>query len=54
MSARRVVVKLGTSVLTRGSDRLNRPHMIELVRQMARLREAGVELILVSSNQEPR
>jgi glutamate 5-kinase len=45
----RVVVKLGTSVLTLGSDRLHRPHMVELVRQMAALHAQGVEVILVSS-----
>jgi glutamate 5-kinase len=49
MKPQRVVVKLGTSVLTRGSDRLNRPHLVDLVRQMALLREGGVEAILVSS-----
>lgn len=49
MKPRRLVIKLGTSVLTQGSDRLSRPHMVELVRQMARLREDGCEAILVSS-----
>ncbi|MBY6186993.1 glutamate 5-kinase [Marinobacter hydrocarbonoclasticus] len=46
---RRIVVKLGTSVLTSGSPKLNRAHMVELVRQMARLRQAGCEIILVTS-----
>lgn len=46
---RRVVVKLGTSVLSAGSDRLNRPRMVELVRQIATLHEAGCEPILVTS-----
>ncbi|QIZ77418.1 glutamate 5-kinase [Ferrimonas lipolytica] len=46
---KRVVVKLGTSVLTSGSPRLDRAHMVELVRQMARLHRAGHEIILVTS-----
>lgn len=46
---RRVVVKFGTSVLSAGSDRLNRPRMVELVRQIAALRDAGHQPILVSS-----
>ena len=47
--SRRVVVKLGTSVLSAGSDRLNRPRMVELVRQLVALRAAGHEPVLVSS-----
>lgn len=45
----RVVVKLGTNVLTAGSERLNRPRMIEFVRQLAQLKQAGHEVILVTS-----
>ena len=45
----RIVVKIGTHTLTAGGDRLSRPHMIELVRQIVRLRAAGHELVLVSS-----
>ncbi|MGY2892053.1 glutamate 5-kinase [Deinococcus sp. UYEF24] len=45
----RVVLKLGTSVLTGGSDRLHRPRMVELIRQIAALRTAGHEVVLVSS-----
>lgn len=45
----RLVVKLGTSVLTAGTSYLNRPRLIELVRQCARLQQSGVEIILVSS-----
>ncbi|WP_028117264.1 glutamate 5-kinase [Ferrimonas senticii] len=48
-SPKRVVVKLGTSVLTSGSPRLDRAHMVELVRQMARLHRAGHEIIVVTS-----
>jgi glutamate 5-kinase len=45
----RMVIKLGTSVLTAGSDRLSRPFMVDLARQVANLRERGVQVILVSS-----
>ena len=46
---RRIVVKLGTSVLTAGADRLHRPRMVELIRQIAALRALGGEPILVTS-----
>ncbi len=45
----RIVLKLGTSVLTAGTPFLNRPRLIELVRQCAQLHQAGVQVILVSS-----
>ena len=45
----RIVVKLGSSTLTAGTDYLSQPHMVELVRQMARLHNSGCEIILVSS-----
>jgi glutamate 5-kinase len=45
----RIVVKLGTHTLTDNGDRLSRPRMIDLVRQMADLRALGHELVLVSS-----
>ncbi len=46
---RRIVVKLGTNVLTAGTDHLHRPRMVELVRQMAEARTRGTEVVLVSS-----
>ncbi|WOT06953.1 glutamate 5-kinase [Shewanella youngdeokensis] len=46
---RRVVVKLGTSVLTSGSLKLDKAHLVELARQMACLMEAGVEVVLCTS-----
>jgi glutamate 5-kinase len=49
MLPHRLVVKLGTSVLTAGSDRLNRPYMVDLARQVAALRAQQVETLLVSS-----
>src|SRR5512136_1424578 len=45
----RIVVKLGTRTLTAGGDRLSRPRMIDLVRQITALRTAGHEMLLVSS-----
>ena len=49
VSYRRVVVKAGTSLLTRGGDRLDLQVMATLVEQIARLHLAGTETILVSS-----
>ena len=46
---RRVVVKLGTNVLTAGTDHLHRPRMVELARQIAEARARGIEVVLVSS-----
>lgn len=45
----RVVVKLGTSTLTAGTDRLSPPRIVDLVRQLAGLRAQGQEVVLVSS-----
>ncbi len=45
----RIVLKLGTSVLTKGTERLNRQRMLELAQQVAELHETGHELIVVSS-----
>ena len=45
----RVVVKIGTSVLTGGTRYLDRPHMVELARQCAELHGRGKEIILCSS-----
>ena len=45
----RIVVKLGTSVLTKGTARLNRQRMLEIAQQIAGLHEQGYEMIIVSS-----
>ncbi len=45
----RMVVKLGTSLLTGGSDRLDRAMMSRLVDQVAQLHQQGVEMLVVSS-----
>lgn len=44
-----LVVKLGTSVLTGGSLRLNRAHIVELVRQCAQQHAAGHRIVIVTS-----
>ncbi|HHX44034.1 MAG TPA: glutamate 5-kinase [Chloroflexi bacterium] len=46
---RRIVVKVGTSTLTAGTDALNPPRMLDLVRQLAALRASGLDVVLVSS-----
>ncbi|MEM6785558.1 MAG: glutamate 5-kinase [Bacteroidota bacterium] len=45
----RIVVKLGTSVLTGGTARLDRAHLVELVRQCATLHAEGHDVLVVSS-----
>ena len=45
----RIVVKLGTSTLTGGSDRLVPALIVEIVRQLSVLHSKGCEIILVSS-----
>jgi len=45
----RIVVKLGTGLLTDGTDRLNEATMSRLVAQAAQLHRQGLELLIVSS-----
>ncbi|MCA9936620.1 MAG: glutamate 5-kinase [Ardenticatenaceae bacterium] len=45
----RIVIKLGTSVLTGGTPHFDQPHMVELVRQCAQLYAQGKEIIICSS-----
>lgn len=45
----RIVIKLGTSVLTGGTPHPDQPHMVELARQCARLHARGKEVIVCSS-----
>ena len=44
-----IVIKLGTSVLTGGTKKLNKARMLEVVRQCAALKEQGHRVILVTS-----
>jgi len=46
---RRIVAKLGTSLLTGGSDHLNEEAISALVAQIAGLQRQGLELVIVSS-----
>jgi glutamate 5-kinase len=46
---RKVIVKLGTGVLTKGTRFLNQPQMVELTRQIAALHHQKKELIVCSS-----
>jgi len=48
-SYQRLVVKLGTNLLTAGTDRLDLEVMARLVGQVARLHQQGYEVIIVSS-----
>lgn len=45
----RIVVKLGTSTLTAGTRQLNHQRILEVVQQVARLHQAGHEMIVVTS-----
>jgi glutamate 5-kinase len=46
---RRIVAKFGTSLLTAGTSKLNQDKMSDLVSQLARLHEQGVEVVVVTS-----
>ena len=45
----RIVVKVGTSTLTGGKPNLSAPRILDLVRQLATLHEAGSQMVLVTS-----
>src|SRR5690606_34163383 len=45
----RIVVKVGTSVLTGGTTRLDQAHMVDLARQCALLQRQGHDVILCTS-----
>lgn len=46
---KRIVIKIGASVLTGGTPHLDRPHMVELARQCAGLYRQGVDIIICTS-----
>ncbi len=46
---KKIVIKLGTSVLTGGSKHLDRARVVDLVRQCAELHKAGNDIIIVTS-----
>ena len=45
----RIVIKVGTNVLRAGTERIHRPRLIDIARQIADLIDLGHELLLVSS-----
>jgi len=47
--AKRLVVKLGTNILTKDNAQLNPERIASLCRQVSRIRESGVQVIIVSS-----
>lgn len=46
---RKIIVKVGTSTLTAGGQRLHPPAILELVRQIAQIQQNGDQVILVTS-----
>jgi glutamate 5-kinase len=48
-AARRVVIKLGTSIVTNDAGTLNTQHLKSIARDVARLRKEGRQVVLVSS-----
>ena len=49
MYYKRIIVKLGTNLITGGTDSLDMDTMTDLVNQIATLRKKKIEVILVSS-----
>src|SRR5580658_5934655 len=45
----KLVIKMGTSTLTQGTKTLSRRFMLEMARQVAHLKEKGMQIVLVSS-----
>jgi len=48
-NAQRIVIKLGTSTLTGGGKQLSHRRMVDIARQVTAAREAGNEVVVVSS-----
>jgi glutamate 5-kinase len=49
MESTRIIVKLGTSTITAGSAKISYPGLIDLARQVSFLKQAGYEIVLISS-----
>ena len=49
MHYQRIVIKLGTSTLTAGANKISPSKVFDIVRQVVALREEGSQVILVSS-----
>ncbi len=48
-AAKRIVIKIGSALLTNDGQGLDRPAIAEWVRQIAQLQKQGIEIVLVSS-----
>lgn len=44
-----IIVKLGTSTLTAGTEHLSRPQLVDIIRQIAALHAQGQRMVIVSS-----
>ena len=49
MTRRRIVLKIGTLTVTGGTKEINRPNLVDLVRQLSTLRKRGFEVNLFST-----
>ncbi|MBA2367948.1 MAG: glutamate 5-kinase [Candidatus Protochlamydia sp.] len=49
MKGKKIIVKIGTSTLTQGGQKLSRRFMLGLVQQLAQLQSEGAHVVLVSS-----
>lgn len=49
MSYHRIIIKIGTSTLTRGTKHLDKPLLIDIVRQISAVQARGVQMTIVSS-----
>lgn len=47
--ARKIVIKVGSSALTQGTQLLSRRYMLELAQQIAYIKKKGIQIALVSS-----
>lgn len=46
---KKIVIKVGSSTLTQGTEHLSRRFMLNLVQQIAELKQMGIQVVLVSS-----
>lgn len=49
MNLKRLVVKVGTSLVTRDGGHLHRPRLARLARELATIQKSGVQVVLVTS-----
>ncbi len=46
---KRIIIKLGTSTLTAGGHSISLPHLLDFIKEVAWLHQAGYEVVLISS-----